>query len=275
VGVSVLLVAALSRATATDIGDRLLRTFFIFANQPLDYATAISQGWANVTDGSCDPNFGIAVANGDGTNPTAGSSVLLYFTAAGQIAGFGTRLFGQPPQNLIDSGYWRPASDGSGNYDVSIITRDPSLMCSGATGAETLGDRLVISNSQQQIPLDMADAETAGWAQGNCIPKMGIHHAYDLAMPGNNTWNSNTLVPVLPMFNSQTGAISAVLFTAPILQHVEPFGDYEGPFPAFLMCKNWCASSGCQWPGVTVWVTMHFFFTDPSLNTCQGAACVI
>jgi len=159
-------------------------------------------------------------------------------------------------------------------YDLILQTRDPSFVCSGDTDDNLLGDRLSI-NGIMDIPLDMSDAQLAGWVEGDCIPKMGIHHAYDLAYPGSQSWNKDTLVPVLPMFDPTSGKITAVLLASSDAQRIEPFGDWEGPFPNFLFCKNWCANTGCTFPGVMLWTTMHWFFGDPALNQCTGAKCVV
>lgn len=254
-----------------DVGNLLYRTFLVFADQPLNVSDALSAGWSSIDYDYCDPNFGIAFSAG---TPSAKNTPILYFTAGGQLAGFGERVFGQPPQALIDAGFWRYVSDEV--YDIIISTRDTSLMCSGDTDPYNpyLGDRLMI-NQQFEIPLTMSDAENAGWVMGNCITKMGIHHAYDLNAPGSQTWNVSSLVPVLPMYNADTQAVSAVLFWMPDLQDIEPLGEWEGPFIPSLFCKNWCSDSGCNFDGVTVFTTNHWMFTDPDLNTCGNAPCAL
>jgi len=258
-----------SPSGAPAIGDRLLRTFGVFKQQPLTVDDATSQGWAAFTD--CN-QFGIGYAKGSG--PTRGDSAILYFTSGGQLSGFGSRMWGSPPESLVPD-YWIPVEDADDNsYDLIIQTRDPSMVCSGATDSNLLGDRISV-NGVLDIPLDMSDAQSAGWVEGNCIPKMGIHHAYDLNTPGQNSWNASSLVPVLPMFNPATGAISAVLLASSQAQHFEPVGDWEGPFINMLMCKNWCANTGCTFPGVALWTTMHWLFEDPSLNQCTGAKCIV
>jgi len=268
----VLLASLICFASAGSVGDRLLRTFLLFSPQPLTIDAAIEQGWRNVSNSpGCDPDFGIMMTSVE-RGPDKGDSATLYFTAGGQLAGFGSRHWGHPPASLIPT-FWRPAAGFSTLYDVSIRTRDTSLMCSGATAPERLGDRLVISASNMSIPLTMPDAEQHGWVMGNCIGQMGIHHAFDLNAPGSQTWNASSLVPVLPMFNTHTHAVSAVLFATPKPQESEPFGMWEGPFFNFLFCKNWCENSGCDFPGIEAWSTMHFMFTDPAKNTCRGAPC--
>jgi len=253
-----------------DFGDRLLRSFLVFKNQPLTSSDAEAQGFSVFTDGCTQ--FGYGYAKGSG--PTNGDSAILFFTEGGQLAGFGSRMFGEAPQNLIDQGYWMSTDSDVEAYDLILQTRDPGMICSGATDDNVLGDRLII-NGIMEIPLDMPDAQSAGWVEGNCIPKMGIHHAYDLNFPSSQSWNASSLVPVLPMYSPSTGAITAVLLASTDAQRIEPFGDWEGPFINMLFCKNWCANTGCTFPGVGLWTTMHWLFEDPKSNVCDGAMCVI
>jgi len=262
-----------SATTPSQIGDRLLRTFGIFKNQPLTSDDAEAQGFSAFTDG-CTP-FGYGYAKGS-NGPTKSDSAILYFTAGGQLAGFGSRMWGNAPQDLVDKGYWMGGVDPNDDsaYDLILSTRDSSMICSGATDGNVLGDRMFI-NGMMEIALNMDDAQSQGWVEGNCIPKMGVHHAYDLDYPFSQSWNFNSLVPVMPMYNPQTRALSAVLLASPDAQRIEPFGDWEGPFINMLMCKNWCANTGCTFPGVTLWTTMHWLFEDPKLNVCTGAKCVI
>jgi len=256
-----------------DFGDRLLRSFLVFKNQPLTVDDAQNQGFTEFTNGCTQ--FGHGYAKGtDGSGPTHGDSSILYFTEGGQLAGFGSRMWGSAPQALIDQGYWMMTDQDDESYDLILQTRDPSMICSGATDSNQLGDRLVI-NGQMEIPLAMPAAQSAGWVEGNCIPKMGIHHAYDLNFPGSQSWNASSLVPVLPMYSPQSGKITAVLLASSDAQRIEPFGDWEGPFINMLFCKNWCANTGCTFPGVGLWTTMHWLFEDPKLNVCDGAMCTI
>jgi len=255
----------------SNFGDRLLRSFLVFANQPLTASDAQSQGYVEFTDGCSQ--FGHGYTKGS-SGPSHGDSAILYFTEGGQLAGFGSRMFGSAPDALIEQGYWMPTDVDEESYDLILQTRDSSMICSGDTDSNLLGDRLVI-NGIMDIPLSMPSAQLAGWVEGNCIPKMGIHHAYDLNFPSSQSWNASSLVPVMPMYSPQTGAITAVLLASSDAQRIEPFGEWEGPFINMLFCKNWCANTGCTFPGVMLWTTMHWLFEDPKLNTCDGAMCVI
>jgi hypothetical protein len=256
---------------AQSFGDRLLRTFGVFKNQPLTSDDAEDQGFTAFTP--CGP-FGIGYSKGDSDGPTKGDSVILYYTSGGQLSGFGTRIWGDAPDSLVPD-YWSPVDglDTDENvYDLIVATRDPSMMCSDDTDDLALGDRLSI-NGIMDIPLVMDDAQDAGWVEGNCITKMGIHHAFDLNAPGQQTWNASSLVPVMPMYHPQTRAVTAGLLASTDAPRIEPFGDWDGPFLNLLFCKNWCANTGCTFPGVSIWTTMHWLFEDPKLNQCAGARC--
>jgi hypothetical protein len=258
-------------AVSTDLGDRLLRTFLLFKQQPLTVADAKSQGFVMFTTGCT--RFGFGYASGSG-GPTKSNSVILYYTQGGQLAGFGSRMWGEAPIPLVDQGYWMDTGVGDDSFDIIVQTRDPTMICSNTVDGNKLGDRLVI-NGLMNIPTMAPLAESAGWVEGNCIPKMGIHHAYDLNFPSSQSWNASSLVPILPMYSATTGRVTAVLIASPDAQRIEPFGDWEGPFTNGLFCKNWCANTGCTFPGVTLWTTMHWLFEDPSTNTCAGARCSI
>jgi len=231
---------------------------------------AQSQGFTLFTDGCTQLGYGYSKGGSDG--PSKGDSAILYFTEGGQLAGFGTRMWGKAPANLIPN-YWVPNDDGK-SFDLILQTRDPASICSGATDSNVLGDRLWV-NGNFNIPLSASEAQNVGFVEGNCIPKMGIHHAFDLNKPFDQTWNYTSLLPVLPMYSASSGAITAILIASSDAQRIEPFGDWEGPFINYLFCKNWCANSGCTFPGVNLWTTMHWLFGDPALNQCTGAMCSI
>jgi len=267
--VSLALLSVLYVPVAHGFGDRLLRTYFLFMEQPLTMRDAISQGWTNMSSG-CDKRFGYQFANPDGIYST--SPTMLYYTAAGQLSGFGVRVWGKVPDTLLESGLWYPTNDPNA-FDIFITTRSPSLFCSGETDEkQVLGDRLNI-NGHFPIPLNMTAAQATGWVEGNCIYQMGIHHAYDVRYPGRQSWDATSLVPVLPMYEPSTKKINAILFNVWVYQWTEPIGVFEGPFTSSLFCNNWCADSGCKFDQVTVWSTLHWHFVDPTQISCTAARC--
>jgi len=263
-----------------DIGTHLTRTFGLFVEQPLTMSDATAQGFSQFGNSSCDPLMGYQYSS-QSSGPTNGSESWISYTAAGQLNGFGVRVFpgSSSPflsQQLIDSNYWRPSGAGDGAYDLFFSTRDPSLVCSGNTAPELIGDRLTIWDVQS-IALNMSTAQGAGWVEGNCINKMGIHHAYDLNKPGTNTWNWQSLVPVQPMYDSAdpNHRLNAVLVNVPNVQFVEPFGEMEGPFLPGLFCLNWCSNTGCGWSGTNWWSTIHFHLVPIDSISCTGAPCML
>jgi len=252
----------------TSVGDRLLRTFLVFQKEPLTVAEARQNGWYPLNT-TCDPNYGFAYAKSS-SGPTATEPVTLYYTAGGQLGGFGVRVTGHVEKFLVDRGFWRHVHGDS--YENFIRTRDASLMCSGAVSPYPIGDRLEIGGVFN-IPLNDSEAVKQGWIPGNCIGGMGVHYAYDLAAFGKNTWNVSTLLPMMPMYDIHRHTINAVLFNVPHWEYTEPAGVFEGPFTSSFFCYNWCANSGCNFKGATLWSTLHFLFVDPLTIDCNGAPC--
>eukprot|EP01121_Diplochlamys_sp_Union-15-3_P022494 TRINITY_DN95_c0_g1_i1.p1 TRINITY_DN95_c0_g1~~TRINITY_DN95_c0_g1_i1.p1 ORF type:complete len:305 (+),score=35.28 TRINITY_DN95_c0_g1_i1:67-915(+) len=252
--------------------DQLYHTFLSFQTMPLNVSEAQSQGWKPMST-VCDPNFGIAYTSvSDG--PTNYHPGFLYFTSGGQIAGFGARIWSSSvPSNLIPN-YWRPVPSDAKAYDISVMFRAPSILCSGQTSSYVLGDRVSVNN-RYTVPQNSGEAKDQGWVMGNCISRMGIHYSLDLDSPGNMTWKAESLFPIMPMYGVQDNQIKAVLIATPTFQDVYPFGQFEGPFTNFLFCLNWCSSSGCSWTGSDVWTTFHWLFTDYNEVTCTGAPCAL
>jgi hypothetical protein len=253
-------------------GYTLTRTFFVWKEMPLNASSAEQQGYAMIsTTSTCDPVYAISYAYGG--SPSSSNPQVLHFTPAGQIAGVSLRLYDQPPAYLAQNGWWIPTDDNG--WQISVMFRSSDELCSSNLSPAILGYQPHIPNAEasaMQIALNATAAESEGWVRGNCITKMGIHHAFDLASPGQLTWNASTLLPVLPMYDNTAGTLTAVLFAFPKVEKVEPIGDWEGPFPNFLFCKNFC-SSECTFAGASFWSTMHWWFTDYSLATCSGFQC--
>jgi len=250
----VLLVAIASCNAFSGVGDRLWRTFLVFSPIPLNSTDADAEGWA--AEGGCDNNLGTQYT-------MDGSPIVVYYTAAGQIAGVGITTQDQPPQPLIGS-YWKPYGSG---YEVTVSFRNSSLMCSGDMSEDAIGDQLVINQDTvaQNIPLNVDSATAAQWTPGHCISKMGTHWAYDLATHPVLTHEVENLVPIIPMYNPETNDVSAFLVHINHIEKVEPFGIWEGPFIPSLFCYNFC--DPCTWDATFI-STMHFMLTDPDLNVC-------
>jgi len=260
-----------ARATDNGFGDRLLRTFLLFKDQPLTALDALDQGWVAVNGTTCVPNRGIVYAKSS-SGPSSFSPTILYYTPKGQISAFGVRVWGDMSDTLIGAGLVVPAESGA--YDIFLTTRNPSSICSSQTYQEVLGDQVHVGGVFP-VPLSESVAQSDGWVMGNCIGRMGIHYSFDLASPGNQTWNASSQVPVLPMYDAKRHTINAILINVWNWQKTEPLGVFEGPFIPYLYCLNWCADSGCNWPQVSLWTTLHWHFVDPASISCDGAPCAL
>jgi len=247
---------------------------------PLTISDAFDDGWdlySYYDNAVCAPALGVVLTlNGEAPSKTD-PTFLLFNHPAGQISGFGVRAWGISPGPMLSPAFWKPVDGQDGAYDLFVLFRN-HLCTTGNTSSSVLGDFVSI-NGNFTIPLWLSQAASMGFYPGNCIKKMGSHQWYDLASPGSMTWDANTMLPILPMYlNSgpQAGFLHAILIATPRLQWVEPIGDYEGPFPSFLFCKNACAKdqSACSdFTNAGIWSTMHWEFSDPSLATCENAPC--
>jgi len=269
--------AFIQAVLADDIGTHLTRTYGLFREQPLNASDAVANGWSSFGNSECDPVLGYTYAqNTDGSGPSRGSPTILSYTANGQLNGFGVRVWSSSLSTQLQSaGYWHDTGLGDNSFDMMLTTRgtDPNVVCGSEIASELIGNQLNIWGNVQSIALNMTAAEAGGWVMGNCIPKMGMHHAYDLNAPGSQTWNYQSLVPVQPMYDGITQNLNAVLINVPAMQLTEPIGELEGPFINMLFCKNWCANTGCDWSGVTVWTTLHFHLVPIDSISCDGAPC--
>jgi len=260
--------------SAQDIGDRVAHTFLKFDALPLNSDDATASGWKPY--GDCMDGLGIPFVD-QGNTPSTSYPVIAYYTAAGQMAGVGVRVFADDlPATLVGTWY-KPADDGNG-YEVSVTFRDPAIVCDASQSApETVGDRLVINQDTAAltIPVSETDAINAGFTAGGCIGGMGTHYSYDLATSPALSYNMSTLVPVTPMFYN--GAISAFLISSPSVQEIIPvIGAWEGPFLNAVWCYNWCdssCSSNFGDSGTSVWSSMHFLLLDHSTLSCPAGHC--
>jgi len=265
--VFLVLVSLIVVISGQGIGTQLSRTALLYENLPLTSEDAISSGWYNYTNSSCDESIGIPYAQHP-YGPSEGYPIQIYFTADGQISGMSMTHFGSPLAGLEQ--FWVSDANGDGNFMMSVSFRPDSdnLCVAGNYHDELLGTQLVINQDSLNwaVPLTDSDAANDNWTKGGCISDMGTHWSYDLKTAPVMSWVPNNLLPVVAMYNE--GNLSAFFFTTPILQYSEPLGPWEGPIPDALMCLNWCDSS-CGF-GVSFWNTLHFFITDPSLDQCPS-----
>jgi len=246
-------------ASEVDLGDRLTRTFLVYHSLPLNTTEATKNGWANQWS-TCDPDLGYAYVAKEGYS--VGNPIVMYYTAAGQLAGVGIIHFGAPLSSHLK--FWTPLN-GSSDYILNVHFRPSLVVCSKTPQKELIGTQFVINQDSLKlsVPLTDKDAATAHWTVGNCLPGMGTHWAYDLVTAPTLSWKAEQTVPLLPMYFN--GTISAFLVDTATFQDIEPIGVWEGPFISSLFCKNLC--KGCEWSsGLTS--TLHFHFRDHNPLNC-------
>jgi hypothetical protein len=174
---SVLLVSVLC---AENIGDSLTETFGHEKSLPLTVTDAIAGGWVPVGSGECNKNLGILYSRGKSGSSGASEDhpLALYYTAAGQIAGMQTTVFGSSKDSgnaasdqLVKQGYWKPSTTANATWSIDVSFREPSLMCSGSSSDLTVGDRVIINQDTISvvIPLTAGDATARSFTAGSCI----------------------------------------------------------------------------------------------------------
>lgn len=259
-----------AEASVPGIGDRLLRVFGPFYKNPLTSSDAVKSGWHQYNS-TCDPTFGYCYAKAR-NGPSHSKPFVVCYTAAGQLSAFGVYAFDQEAGAPLVPALWQPEMTSDGAAVRSIIsTRNVSSVCTQQRFDAPIGDRLSI-NGNFEVPVTQSAAEDAGWLPGNCIPRMGTHHSYNLNP--SDPFAVESMVPVIPMYNPADGKVAAVLFEWPYPQKNGLTGPWEGPFGNNLFCANWCKDSGCSF-GDDVMSSMHWLFGDPSSVKCAGAKCII
>lgn len=265
-----LFVALAAHATpaqgSVGLGDRLLQTFGGYNALPLNVTEAKAAGWQPLDGGNCDPNLGIRYNRA--TSPDKEDPLTLSFNAAGQIAGVDVSVFSDDKSPPLVGKYWLKSENG---YHMTVMFRiNP---CESTAQPEDVGSLLLINPGtlNYSIPTNRTGALSEHYNPGACFAGMGYHHFKDLSS-NNQTYNPETLLPVIPMYNGDE--IQAIFFAVPIVQQglpilpiLWPHGWERIPLPSPLMCKNWC-DSNCHWD--TWWSTMHFYFKDIELATCPN-----
>ena len=221
------------------LGDRLSQGS---TSLPLNILLAQAQGWTHELEGTCTPGLGNAYAlNGV---VSMDSPLLLYFTAAGQISGFGTDVFGSAPQ-AWDSGlvFWDTVDEE--HYRIAIGTRsvlegdvcDPTALFHEAVGTVA---KLSPSGANWGLPLTESEATAQAYTAGSCTTTVGDFFAYDFASPGHFKFSASTTLPVYPLFDFKTGKLTGVEFWATSAQ---VGWDVAGSsVTAATLCEQWCAS---------------------------------
>jgi len=251
---------------AKSIGDRLLRDYTEYSAMPITTVLAQNSGWT--LSSTCNPDRGIK-ATYKGSAPSTSYPISLYFTAAGQLAGIGVNIYGNPKSQLISAGFYEPV--GSSEYFIGVFFRNSSMMCSGIKSPLPLGDSLIINAGKiaWPIPLTTDDALSKNWSNGSCFYSMGYHWFYDLKTAPVMSWEAANLLPIVPMYNN--GEINAFFFTTTeVQQSLFSSNMWDGiPLLDFLMCKNWC-DPDCTFEDTSTWSTMHIYLKDYTQATCPG-----
>jgi len=259
-----LLIVVTVSIEARSIGDRLLRDYTSYISMPITTASAQSSGW--MLSSTCNPDRGIK-ATYKGSAPTSSTPISLFFTAAGQLAGIGVNIYGNPKSQLISAGFYEPV--GSEEYFIGVFFRNSSAMCSGTASDLPLGDSLIINAGKiaWPIPITINDAMEKNWSNGSCFFSMGYHWFYDLKTAPVMSWEAANLLPIVPMYNN--GEINAFFFTTTeVQQGLFSSNWWDGiPLINFLMCKNWCDSE-CTFEDTFTWSTMHIYLKDYTQATC-------
>ena len=278
-------------ASSPGIGNGLWRTFNLAAlisSLPFTAREAEKQKWQRMSP-ACEQERGFRYAlkssQSDFPSPQKNSPLTLYFTAGGQLSGVAVNVYGSAaaPATLIQKGYWIPVPGREPEFTLSLSFRNSSIMCSGDTSPEVIGDRVVINQGtlSQSIPLTAQAASCQKWTAGSCMRTMGQHWFYDVATAPVLSFQSQNLLPVVPMYwpNNINGTLSAIFFTTPLDQPgsnhlLNGPGDWEMPaLSPSNMCQNFCNDGTCQWPGVKSWGTMHIYFNSQWSNIkCPGGA---
>lgn len=223
---------------AIGLGDRLGQGS---TSLPLNSLLAEAQGWAQL-EGTCTPGLGNAYAL-NGIVSTR-SPLLLYFTAAGQISGFGTDVFGSVPQ-AWENGllFWEAVEEN--HYRIIIGTRsvlevdvcDPTVIFDEAVGTVA---KLSPQGVNWGLPLTKAEAKARGYTAGSCTTVVGDFFAYDFTSPGHFKFVASTTLPVYPLFDFNTGKLTGVEFW---VASAQVGWDAAGSsVTAETLCEKWCAS---------------------------------
>ncbi len=278
--IAVAFVSSLVNANVS-IGTLMERDYTVYTPLPTTAEQAASQGWVPLVNSTyCEPGLGVPYTQGAGT-PDESKPLWLYFTPAGQASGAAVMYYDhieKQPQHLINLGFIVPTQN-AGEYYVSVGFRSPTEACSYENSSLPLGDRLVVhpQGIAHSLPVTTTDAGNRGWVPGSCFQGMGRHWFRDLSNFGSLTWQADTILPIVLMFNEDgdtpTYTINAFFFASTVVQQTlvpHAANQWEPiPLPNVLMCKNLCNSS-CTFSETEFWSTLHIYMNDRAKSNCPG-----
>jgi len=280
------------------------RDYTVYSNIPVGEEALSKNGWHKHSDNGCDSHLGFAWTKFS-SGPVHSQPAIVYTTAGGQQAGFGTVIMswhGNPgvhpnqqkwttDASSIVVGPAKCTSGCTGQFQINIAFRKGSIVCSGATDGNAVGDVLIVNpggTHSMNLATTQDEAISAGWAEGSCFDSMGLHYFLDTSthdgtlnydgMPAN-------LFPVTVMYDQ--GAVNAFFFSSiqdqvndvatctpalPGIQQGKATNGANGWEPLGLsnehMCYNTC-DADCDF-GLPCWATMHIFLKDPKTVKCPA-----
>jgi hypothetical protein len=279
---------------------------------PTNTEEAAGLGWVKIEDEPCNEMLGEPWRIGG--ERSKDSCVTLYFTpqvgdTPGKLATIEADYYDSVEENLVGTYFKEAAEAKDGTYwSLSILLRKPTEqgVCDTSEPAPIQSERYIAAAPElvnNVFPIHREDA-LATFAEGACSPDMGFHMFQDVVSGNEFTYKASNLMPVTPMYNSQTGVLQAFYLTATDVlkrqwpyekcggfdlktvecgfsQGVSNFWDvvisalWEENKAPFFFCNNFCEADcqfteGKTFPGVPAgFMTMHFFF-DSVGDNCEG-----
>jgi hypothetical protein len=270
-------------------GDVMERQFTMYNGVPVGEDALRHAGWHKHDENGCDPHLGFGWTKYR-SGATRSEPLVVYTTAGGQSAGVGTIITGNgreqfpaPQQKWASSTHLVGPKNDPEYAHLDVAFRSGSIVCSGATGGDTVGDVIIVNPAgpnSKTIPLTEAESEKEGWRRGSCFDGMGWHRFFDTSKAdGTLSGKAENLFPVVAMYDE--GAVNAIFFASTLNQISIPIVASNGWEPKSLsnseMCKNTC-DDDCDF-GETpdgVWSTMHIYLKDHRSVVCpKSAHCAI
>lgn len=263
-------------------GSTMSRQFTKFDSLPVGKHELWFKGWYEHEYLGCDPHLGIAWTK-ERSGPTQAEPLIIYMTAGGQQSGIGSMIMNLNGELGVHPNQQKWTTSPSSiiigpkdQFQINVAFRSGSMVCSGATNENTVGDVLIVNPGgahSKNLPLTDSESAREGWHRGSCFDSMGFHWFFDTSTSdGSMSWGSAAnLFPVTAMYDNN-GEIHAFFFSSPISQVTVPGVTINGWEPSCLgdanMCMNTC-DGDCTF-GVACTSTMHIFLKDYSTVTCPS-----
>lgn len=270
---------------------------------PTNTEQAIAMNWVKAADEPCNSYLGEPWLYGG--KRSIDTSATLYFTPQvgsipGVVSGIEVDYYGYYEESMLGTYFSEERTSDDGTYhSVSLALRDYDKhdLCDASSPLSNTGiERITVAPvmASDNVPITEKDPELkANWSEGSCIAFMGNHWSKDVVGGPNMTYKAENLMPVTPMYNSDTGELAAVYFSSTELKQNWPFECKFERNPAqpcaaatgklnfwdrgFLpegkrgMCGNFCDAE-CNFTGTKggMFNTMHFMLMDTFVESCNG-----